>query len=210
MTKKKVSVEIAPNVSVDMGLDASHIADILIANEEDRLHKQEKALQGALKDLEKEVDNLEKNISEEIDKIVQKNQELKKIQVTEAIKALDMKAKDIKKVEGQSSPRGKKLAHTIHVEVANDNQQHVFSFCFATAVPKGVKSLKEKLDKTCEQISGTKKEIIEVKQQLGNMDAIERRARGRIAAQVLSGSAEGQKLLKDILPNNKVLPAPTE
>jgi len=212
MSKKvaKGSIQVTPEVTMNVELDANNLVDIHVAMKEEALLKQEKELQEALLKAEESVKNITMKLNSALHEIGEEKEKQMAEEVFPALKSFGFKDL-IGKCQVGFSTDTKRLMLRLDFTLYTGRglEAHGIHTIKRMRVPKAVAAIhkeKKQADKTVQDIKG---ELLKVKKGLASVDRMERRARAQMAIRALESTVAGRKMLAGIRTDaTKALPAP--
>jgi hypothetical protein len=205
---EKAKIVVAPNVEMNIDITADNITDIHVAAMEEELERLEKALTVELKEDEEASEDIKKkfekatkefglDFTDEMEKDlipVMKRYGFKGLHATFAASFPD---EDKVAISLGLAIEGKRTMGDCYVSGAIQASRNVPFIPHLKALHTSVKTAEEKVKKTTEK-------LMKVKETLGNIPKLERKARAQMSAQLLQTTDTGRQLL-DMLKSKKVI-----
>jgi hypothetical protein len=197
------NVEVAPNVSLNVDLDAHDIVDIHVAMKEEELLKEEEKLLADLKVADQAVEDKDR----ELNKIITDLAKLK-AKALESLVSSTLKAAGFTKIKIDASTN------------RNQNQDRIVLHLTTSGNPGGltlskpikssvVNKLRNQREVSMAEVKRIRDQLVKTKQAISNVDRMVRKARAQMALRVLESTSAGQAMLagikRDIV---RALPAP--
>lgn len=213
MTESRIpkgNIQVTPEVSLNVDLDASAIVDIHVAMKEEELLQREKQLQEDLRSAEEVVKEAAGRLEGALNQIEKENQKDMSAEVFPALLSFGFK-----NLEGQctvhidKSTKRPMLKTEFTIYTGKGVQTHGIRTYKRTRMPKNISKLDKEVQAAGNEVQAIKDELLQVKQGLASVDRMERKARAQMAIRALESTAAGRKMLAGIRKDAvKALPAP--